>query len=66
MKRKKNELFLLKVAVAHSETGRIVPAEMITKMIRFDRVVEDGFDALINDKENQIKIMIDMEAEPAL
>lgn len=39
---------------------------MITKMIRFDRVVEDGFDALINDKENQIKIMIDMEAEPAL
>ena len=46
--------------------GRIEPTGMITKMIRFDRVVEDGFEALINDKENQIKIMIDMEAETAL
>lgn len=36
---------------------------MITKRIRLDRVVEDGFDALINDKENQIKVMVDMEAE---
>lgn len=39
---------------------------MITKMIPFDKVVEDGFHALINDKENQIKVMIDMEAETAL
>lgn len=47
-------------------TGSIVPEGMITKKIRFDRVVEDGYDALINDKENQIKVMIDMDAETDL
>lgn len=43
-----------------------MPGGMITKIIQFDRVVEDGFDALINDKDNQIKVMVDMEAGRAL
>lgn len=36
------------------------PDGMITKTIKLDEVVEEGFNALINDKENQVKILVDV------
>lgn len=42
--------------------GKIKPAGMITKTIKLDQVVEEGFHALINDKENQVKILVDVGA----
>lgn len=33
---------------------------MITKLINIDDVEEEGFKALIHDKENQVKILIDI------
>ena len=33
---------------------------MITSKIRMDEVEEKGFKALVNDKENHIKILIDI------
>lgn len=38
------------------------PTGMITKKIRLDKVAEDGFKALIEDKENQVKILVDVGA----
>ncbi|KHN95782.1 sorbitol dehydrogenase [Metarhizium album ARSEF 1941] len=43
-------------------TGKIKPASMITKTIKLDQVVEEGFHALINDKDNQVKILVDVGA----
>lgn len=42
-------------------TGEIKPRDMITKIITLDNVVEEGFESLVNDKANQIKILIDIE-----
>lgn len=33
---------------------------MITKVIRPDQVAEEGFKSLVEDKDNQVKILIDM------
>jgi hypothetical protein len=33
---------------------------MITKVIKMEDVVEGGFEALINDKDNEVKILIDI------
>lgn len=33
---------------------------MITKVIKINGVEEEGFKALIHDKENQVKILIDI------
>lgn len=38
------------------------PEGMITKKIAIDKVVEDGFRSLIEDKDNQVKILVDLEA----
>jgi threonine dehydrogenase-like Zn-dependent dehydrogenase len=43
-------------------TGLIKPQNMITKVIKLDRVAEEGFGALINDKANQVKVLIDVGA----
>ncbi|KAG5920984.1 hypothetical protein E4U42_006009 [Claviceps africana] len=43
-------------------TGKMKPAGMITKTIKLDQVVNEGFHALINDKENQVKILVDVGA----
>ncbi|PNS20824.1 hypothetical protein CAC42_2755 [Sphaceloma murrayae] len=39
-------------------SGRMKPEAMITKKIKLDEVVEEGFSALIKDKENQVKILV--------
>ena len=33
---------------------------MITKKIRIDEVEEQGYKALINDKDNQVKVLIEI------
>ena len=36
------------------------PEGMITKKIAIDKVAEEGFTALVEDKDNQVKILVDM------
>ncbi|KAK4941492.1 hypothetical protein LTR10_018636 [Elasticomyces elasticus] len=43
-------------------SGAMKPEGMITKKIKLDRVAEEGFKALIEDKENQVKILVDVGA----
>ena len=38
------------------------PEGMITKKIRLDEVAEKGFKGLIDDKDNQVKILVDIGA----
>ena len=45
-------------------SGKMTPAGMITKKIAIDNVAEDGFKALIEDKDNQVKILIDLSIKP--
>ena len=40
-------------------SGRMKPEGMITKRIKLNEVVEEGFLALIKDKENQVKILVE-------
>ena len=35
---------------------------MITKKIKMSEIAEEGFRSLIEDKENQVKILVDIEA----
>lgn len=48
--------------IAHMKNGSIRPATMITRKITIDKVVEDGFQALINDKNKHVKIQVDLRA----
>ena len=41
-------------------TGRLKPGPMITSNIRMDEVEEKGFKALVDDKDDHIKILIDI------
>ena len=47
---------------ADSNAGKMSPKGMITKTIKLDQVVEEGFKALVEDKENQVKILVDVGA----
>jgi len=40
--------------------GRMKPEKMITKKIKLDEVEKEGFSALINDKANQVKILVEV------
>ena len=42
--------------------GMIKPEGMITRKIRMDEIVEKGFIALTEDKDNQVKILVDIGA----
>lgn len=42
--------------------GKIKPAGMITKKIRLNQVEDEGFSTLINDKDNHVKILVDVAA----
>ena len=44
------------------DDGRLKPAKMITSKIQLDNVVEDGIRALIRDKDQHVKILVDMKA----
>ncbi|KAF2116599.1 sorbitol dehydrogenase [Lophiotrema nucula] len=40
--------------------GDMKPHEMITKRIKLDEVEENGFKSLIHDKDNQVKILVEV------
>ena len=40
--------------------GRLKPEAMITGKIRMDEIEEKGFRALVHDKDNQVKILVDV------
>ncbi|KAK0247090.1 hypothetical protein LTS09_017759, partial [Friedmanniomyces endolithicus] len=42
--------------------GKIKPAPMITSRIQMDRLVDDGYWALIKEKDKHVKILVDMRA----
>jgi hypothetical protein len=52
-----SKLLLMRKSLA---TGRMKPEGMITKKIKLDEVVEEGFHTLIDDKENHVKILVDV------
>jgi hypothetical protein len=33
---------------------------MITRKVKLENIVEDGIKALINDKDNQVKVLVDI------
>ncbi|KAK2668397.1 Polyketide synthase, enoylreductase domain [Fusarium oxysporum f. sp. vasinfectum] len=41
-------------------SGAIKPSQMITRKIKMENIVEDGINALITDKDNQVKILVDI------
>ena len=43
--------------------GAIKPSQMITRKIKLENIVEDGIKALIQDKDNQVKILVDVLAK---
>ncbi|KAL9109503.1 MAG: hypothetical protein Q9227_005838 [Pyrenula ochraceoflavens] len=43
-------------------TGAIKPEKMITRKIKLDEVESKGFKALIEDKDNHVKILVDLDA----
>ena len=45
-------------------SGRMAPEGMITKKIAIDKVDVDGFKTLIEDKDNHVKILVDLSLEP--
>ncbi|CAH0045076.1 unnamed protein product [Clonostachys solani] len=54
-----------KAVIENLGTGSIVPQKMITAKIELDNLVRDGIGALISDKDNHVKILVDMEASRA-
>ncbi|KAG5657827.1 hypothetical protein KAF25_007860 [Fusarium avenaceum] len=41
-------------------SGAIQPQQMITRKIKLENIVEDGIKALIHDKDNQVKVLVDI------
>lgn len=41
-------------------TGKIKPVDMITKKVAMDKVADEGFKTLIEDKDSHVKILVDM------
>lgn len=44
------------------DDGSLKPEKMITSKIKIDRVVEDGYKALIEEKDKHVKILVDCRA----
>ncbi|KAG9256232.1 chaperonin 10-like protein [Emericellopsis atlantica] len=45
--------------------GKMEPSGMITKTIKLGEIVDEGFMSLVNDKDNHVKILVDVEASLA-
>ena len=43
-------------------SGALKPEKMITGKIKIDRIAEDGFRPLIEDKDKHVKILVDLKA----
>jgi threonine dehydrogenase-like Zn-dependent dehydrogenase len=42
------------------ESKTLQPEKMITSKIRIDRLVEDGFTPLVDEKDKHVKILVDL------
>jgi threonine dehydrogenase-like Zn-dependent dehydrogenase len=40
--------------------GKLTPEAMITRRIRMDEIVDKGFNALVQDKDHHVKILVDI------
>ncbi|KAI0440748.1 GroES-like protein [Xylaria telfairii] len=49
--------------IENLKTGAIKPNGMITAKIKFENVVQDGIKRLIFDKDNHVKILVDVNAK---
>lgn len=43
------------------EAGKLKPDSMITSKIKMDKLVDDGYLALINEKDKHVKILVDVQ-----
>jgi len=43
------------------DSGRLKPESMITRTIQMDEVEEKGFKALVHDKDNHVKILVEVK-----
>ncbi|KZL84537.1 hypothetical protein CI238_05222 [Colletotrichum incanum] len=48
--------------IENLRTGALKPASMITRKIPLDDLIENGIKALITDKDNQVKILVEVNA----
>ena len=48
--------------IAALRAGAMKPEKMITRKVRIDRIAEDGFKPLIEEKDKHIKILVDLKA----
>ncbi|KAK7430418.1 hypothetical protein QQZ08_002937 [Neonectria magnoliae] len=49
--------------IENLRTGAIMANDMITAKIKLENLVEDGIKALITDKDNHVKILVDINAK---
>lgn len=49
--------------IALIREGKLKPEKMITKKITFDRVVEEGFTALMEEQDRQVKILVEVNPQ---
>lgn len=49
--------------IENMRTGAIQPNGMITRKIKLENLVEDGIKTLIHDKNNHVKILVDINAK---
>lgn len=47
--------------IAALRTGAMKPEKMITSKIKINRIAEDGFKPLIEEKDKHVKILVDLE-----
>jgi threonine dehydrogenase-like Zn-dependent dehydrogenase len=41
-------------------TGQLKPGPMITRKIKMDEIEEKGFKTLVHDKDNHVKILVEV------
>ena len=46
--------------LTYSILGRLKPESMITRKIQMDEVEEKGYKALVKDKDNHVKILVEV------
>ena len=43
-----------------ADTGQLKPDSMITRKIKMDEIEEKGFKTLVHDKDNHVKILVEV------
>lgn len=48
------------LSIANTSLGLLKPAMMITRKIKMEEIEEKGYQALIHDKGNHVKILVEI------